>query len=110
MRGASSSIRSEVWPCGSLLDFVAVYLYRSHSWPWRGSDALPRGGGFRLIIRGGWWLYLLPDAVPWWVCQLHEGGGGLRNVDEGRKGVAVHPLPSVAWPCGSLLDVVAVYL
>ena len=38
--------------------FVAVYLYRSHPWPCRVSDALPRGGGFRLIIRGGWCLYL----------------------------------------------------
>ena len=41
--GASSSIRAEVWPCGSLLDAVAVRLYRSHSWPCRGSDALPKG-------------------------------------------------------------------
>ena len=47
-RGAFPSIPAEVWPCGSLLDVVAVYLYRSNWWPWRGSDALPKGGGFRL--------------------------------------------------------------
>ena len=53
VRGAFPSIRAEVWPCGSSfrcrgrlplpLPFVAVVS---------SSDALPRGGGFPLIIRG----------------------------------------------------------
>ena len=88
-----------------------MWLFLPDSWP--STSTAPIGGRAVALMPSEVWRFPadhpwrvvalpLPDAVPWWVRQLHEGGGGVRNTDEGRKGarcISFHPCRGVAvWP------------